>query len=78
MMAIRVRFDGKALIPEQPVELPRDRTLIIHVESEMRPSSDQSILQPVLFPSDPDAARRLIHDVETCEYRSNGASSFPT
>ncbi|NLE60205.1 MAG: hypothetical protein GX616_17785 [Planctomycetes bacterium] len=65
MMAIRARFDGRALIPEQPVELPRDRTLIVHVEAEASRLPDESFLQPVLVPSDPDAARRLIHDVES-------------
>jgi hypothetical protein len=65
MVAIRARFDGKALIPEQPVELPRDRTLIVHVEAEMHPLADDSLLRPVLVPSDPEAARRLIHDAES-------------
>lgn len=65
MVAIRVRFDGKALIPEQPVELPRDRTLIVHVEAESGEVVDESFLRPVLVPADPEAARRLIHDVES-------------
>lgn len=65
MMAIRARFDGKALIPEQPVDLPRDRTLIIHVEAESDHARDAAFLQPVVVPSDPEAARRLIHDVES-------------
>jgi hypothetical protein len=65
MLAIRARFDGKALIPEQPVELPRDRTLIVHVEAEAGRLPDESFLQPVLVPSDPDAARRLIDDAES-------------
>lgn len=65
MVAIKARFDGKALIPEQPVELPRDRTLIIHVETEARPEADESLLQPVLTPSDSDAARKLIDDPES-------------
>jgi hypothetical protein len=65
MVAIKARFDGKALIPEQPVDLPRDRTLIIHVEAETHGLPVDSFLRPVLVPSDPDAARRLIHDVES-------------
>lgn len=64
MVAIRARFDGKALIPEQPVELPRDQTLIIHVETEATFVPDESFLKPVLAPSDPEAARKLIQDVE--------------
>ncbi|MBN1341601.1 MAG: hypothetical protein JXQ73_02925 [Phycisphaerae bacterium] len=65
MVAIRARFDGKALIPEEPVELPRDQTLIVHVEPETHPSPDDSFLRPVLVPSDPAAARHLIHDAES-------------
>jgi hypothetical protein len=65
MVAIRACFDGKALIPEQPVDLPRDRTLIIHVEAEVERPLDASFLRPVLVPSDSDAARRLIHDPES-------------
>jgi hypothetical protein len=65
MVAIRARFDGKALIPEQAVELPRDRTLIVHVEAEMHALVDDSFLRPVFVPSDPEAARRLIHDAES-------------
>jgi hypothetical protein len=65
MVAIKARFDGRALIPEQPVELPRDRTLIIHVEVEGAALPDASFLKPVLTPADPDAARRVIHDAES-------------
>jgi hypothetical protein len=65
MVAFRARFDGTALIPEQRVELPRDRILIIHVETEPSPTQDASFLRPVLTPSDPEAARRLIEDPES-------------
>lgn len=34
MVAIRVRFDGKAIIPEEPVDLPRDRAFIVHVDAD--------------------------------------------
>jgi hypothetical protein len=65
MVAIRVRFDGKALIPEDPVELPRDRMLIAHVEAETEGGADLPFLRPVLVPTDRDAARRVICDVES-------------
>jgi hypothetical protein len=65
MVAIRAHFDGKALIPDEPVELPRDRTLIVHVEAETGRQPEESILRPVLIPTDPDAARRLICDPES-------------
>ncbi len=65
MLAIRVHFDGRVLIPEEPVEVPRDRTLIIHVESERGSLPDESLLRAVLVPSDPEAAQRLIYDPES-------------
>ena len=65
MVPIKAHFDGKALIPDEPVDLPRDRTLILHVETEAAPSAGEPMLRPVLVPSDPEAARRLIHDVES-------------
>jgi hypothetical protein len=46
------------------VELPRDCTLIVHVEGEASRLLEESVLQPVLVPWDPDAARRLISEVE--------------
>jgi hypothetical protein len=65
MVAIKARFDGRALIPEDPVELPRDRLLIIHVETHAGPLSDEPLPGPVFVPSDPEAARRLVCDVES-------------
>jgi hypothetical protein len=32
MVAIRGHFDGKVLVPDEPVNLPQDRPLIFHVE----------------------------------------------
>jgi len=67
MVAIRVHFDGKALIPEGPVDLPRDRTLIVHVDTDVEDHGsgyDNAALRAVVAPSDPDAARRLIEDAE--------------
>ena len=32
MIAVKVRFDGKVLVPEEAVELPTDRPLVAHVE----------------------------------------------
>lgn len=33
MVAIRGHYDGKAIIPDEPVDLPRNQALLIHVES---------------------------------------------
>ncbi len=62
MLAIRAHFDGTALIPDEPVDLPRDRALIVHVEAQPRPSRQEPPLRPLIVPSDPEAARRLIND----------------
>ena len=64
MVASRARFDGRSLILEEPVELPRDRTLIVHIEAEVLSRPDTAFLRPVLVPTDPAAARLLIHDAE--------------
>jgi len=32
MVAIRGHFDGKVFVPDEPVDLPRDRKLILHIE----------------------------------------------
>ena len=29
---LRARFDGKVLVPNEPVDLPTDRELVIHVD----------------------------------------------
>jgi hypothetical protein len=64
MTTIKAHFDGKALIPEEPVELPQNCTLIVHVEAERERLPFPPVLRPVLFPSDQQAARRLIRDAE--------------
>lgn len=35
MVAIKGHFDGKVIIPEEPVDLPRNQTLILHIEPEV-------------------------------------------
>jgi hypothetical protein len=32
MTVLRAHFDGKVLVPDEPVELPRGRSLKVHVE----------------------------------------------
>lgn len=65
MVAIKVHFDGRSLIPEEPVELPQDRTLIVLVDTESGCPLSESSLRPVLTPSNPEAAKRLISDPES-------------
>lgn len=33
MIAINAHFDGKVIVPDEPVELPVDRALIVTIES---------------------------------------------
>jgi hypothetical protein len=64
MVAIRIRYDGRTLVPQEPVELPKDCVLIAHVETEARRPADESILEPLIIPVDPEATKRLVDDPE--------------
>jgi hypothetical protein len=33
MVAIRGHFDGKVIVPDEPVDLPRNQPLVLHVET---------------------------------------------
>jgi hypothetical protein len=45
-IAIRAHFDGKVLIPEEPVRLPVNQTLILHITpAEPAPNAAPSALQ---------------------------------
>jgi hypothetical protein len=33
MVAIKAHFDGKAFIPDEPVDLPRDQAVVLHVHT---------------------------------------------
>jgi hypothetical protein len=50
MIDFNAHFNGKAIVPEQDVDLPRDRSFVVHVETSNSPdpaaqSSPQSALQ---------------------------------
>lgn len=32
MIAIKARFDGKVIVPDEPVNLPTDRALLVRIE----------------------------------------------
>lgn len=32
MVAIRGHFDGKVIVPDEPIDLPRGQALIVHIE----------------------------------------------
>ena len=33
MIDFNAHFDGKVIVPEQTVDLPRDRSLVVHIEA---------------------------------------------
>jgi hypothetical protein len=46
MINFNARFDGKVIVPEEPVNLPQDRSFVVHVESideEWPPAKDPSV-----------------------------------
>jgi hypothetical protein len=46
MINFNARFDGKVIVPEEPVNLPQDRTFMVHVESideEGAPAKDPAV-----------------------------------
>ena len=50
MIDFSAHFDGKVIVPEQAVDLPRDRSFVVHVETvgaedPAAESSPQSALQ---------------------------------
>ena len=50
MIDFNAHFDGKVIVPEQAVDLPRDRSFVVHVETfgatdPKAESSPQSALQ---------------------------------
>ena len=50
MVSIKAHFDGKALIPNEPVDLPQDRVLVVHVEvaDAPPPAPGESVLDWIL------------------------------
>ena len=47
MVAIKGHFDGKVIVPDEPLDLPRNQRLIVHVQpvSETKPGQEQSLLE---------------------------------
>jgi hypothetical protein len=40
-MTIKAHFDGKVLVPDEPVNLPEGTPLVLHVESPAQPPQEQ-------------------------------------
>ena len=67
MIDFNAHFDGKVIVPEQAVDLPRDRSFVVHVETfggadPATQSSPQSALQWLADNAliDDDDARRFL------------------
>jgi hypothetical protein len=44
-MTVNAHFDGKAIIPDEPIDLPPNQALIVQIESvETRETADESAL----------------------------------
>jgi hypothetical protein len=44
MVAIKAHFDGKNIIPEEPLDLPKNKTFIVRIDTaESMEKSDKSI-----------------------------------
>ena len=41
MTTLRAHFDGRVLIPDEPVDLPRDRTLLLEVQEMTSPDNSR-------------------------------------
>jgi hypothetical protein len=64
MTRLRAHFDGKVLIPEGPVDLPRDCTLEIQVSESVgpRPGSPEAILRAM--DSGPNVTKEDVDELE--------------
>jgi hypothetical protein len=63
-MTIRVHFDGKVLVPEEPVDLPTDRPLDIDVKeaNDLRLGSPALLLRIMHEP--PHVPKELVDEME--------------
>lgn len=43
MIAFHAHFDGKVIVPEHPVDLPVDRTFVVHVETPRSADPEREI-----------------------------------
>lgn len=67
MTTLRAQFDGKVLIPIDPVDLPRDQVLEIDVREAPRRGSPEALLQAIksmrkVPVEDVDEMERLIEE----------------
>jgi hypothetical protein len=37
MIAVKAHFDGRVIVPDEPVDLPKDEPLVVHIRVARRP-----------------------------------------
>lgn len=63
MVAIKCHFDGKVFVPDEPVEFPRDRKLIVHIEPDesSSPTNESNApINPVIGSGEVDALEWIV------------------
>ena len=72
MVAIHGHFDGKVIIPDEPVDLPRNTRLLIHVQNELPEGTPGATLLKIAGSIDPQDLKRMSDAIEQdCERIDN-------
>ena len=66
MVAFRGHFDGRVIIPEGHISLPRDRELVFQVESRPRLASGRALLRHA-GTLDEQTASEMLAAIKDCE-----------
>jgi hypothetical protein len=45
MIALKAHYDGKVIIPDEPVNLPKDEALVVHIEVAGDGKKGRSVLE---------------------------------
>ena len=43
MIALRAHFDGKVLVPDEPVKLPENQPLVLHIQTADSPKAENGL-----------------------------------
>ena len=66
-MTLKVHFDGKVFVPDEPVNLPTGATgeVVVTTSSpDAAPSNGSSLVAPVIVGIDPELGRAIAEDPE--------------
>jgi hypothetical protein len=67
MVAFKGHFDGRVIIPSEPVPLPRDRELLFRVEAEPLRLGDAGELKKLAGSIDEQSAAEMEAAIRECE-----------